>query len=216
MTREQLLLAYYNLYLVPWPQAFGLGVFCGVLLVQVSMGLARRFGVVARPGRRMSHDIPTPRLGGVGIAGAFYVVLLAVQLLRSLPVAGWSAGLIVGSGYAFVGGLLDDVLDLPALWKFLFQAAAAGAAVMGGSAVSRLVLPGSWEIVIPQPVSGALAFAFIVFMMNAYNFMDGMDGQAALFGLVGLAGLGLPLVGLHVADNAVEVLALAGVAGGLA
>ena len=215
MTREQLLFAYYNLYLVPWPQAFGLGVLGGALLVRVSKDLALRFGVVARPGRRMSHDIPTPRLGGVGIAGAFFLVLLAVQVLRPWPVAAWSAGLVVGSGYAFVGGLLDDVLDMPAQWKFLFQAAAAGAAVMSGTSVTHLVLPGPIEVVIPQPLAGVLAFAFIVLMMNAYNFLDGMDGQAALFGLVALAGLGLPLVGLHVFDNAVEILAVAGLAGGL-
>lgn len=205
-----------NLILVPWPQAFALCFLWSVLAVRLTVHAARRYGVLAHPSQRASHTVPTPRLGGVGFVSSFFIVLFLLEQVRPVPVAPWVGALIVGGGYALVGGLLDDLLDLNPRWKFLFQAAAAGTAVASGLRLDVFDWPGGAATQFSSALGIILAFLFVVFMMNAYNFMDGMDGQAAIFGIFAFAGMLAPLVGPQISYFSGEALVCAMLAGGLA
>lgn len=153
-----------------------------VLLVGASIGYARRRGMLDLPGQRRSHDIPTPRGGGIGIV---------VAMLICLGGAGWG-GSMGGSGHPVLAGLCaalllvalagwwDDHRSLPVLPRFAAQLLAvalfsAGLVAAGTSCwwLPLLLLVGAWSI-------------------NLHNFMDGIDGllaQQAIFVGSGLAAL---------------------------
>lgn len=211
MTRDQIITLYDNLHTVPWPQAIVLGFLWSVLMVRFAMQAARTHGVVAIPSKRSSHTIPTPRLGGVGIAASFFLVVLVIEFMRPFTGSARAVGILVGAAYALVGGLLDDVADLPPLVKFLFQASAAASAVLLGADPGAIDLPGGGEAV----MGTALSIGFIIFMMNAYNFMDGMDGQAAVFGGCVAAAMLVTVVGRHIAFGGFEAICLAAAIGSL-
>lgn len=153
-----------------------------VLLVAASIGYARRRGMLDLPGQRRSHDIPTPRGGGIGIV---------VAMLFGLGGAGWGgsmdwsgdlvlAGLCAALLLVAMAGWWDDHRSLPVLPRFAAQLLAvalfsAGLVTAGTSWwwLPLLLLVGAWSI-------------------NLHNFMDGIDGllaQQAIFVGSGLAAL---------------------------
>ncbi len=129
------------------------------------------------PNARSLHETPTPRTGGIAIVTAI--------------AAGWG-GLALGSHAAeallwitaaallvAAISLLDDLLDLPPLPRFLVHGVAALVLVAGG------VVPGEgW-------LWSGVTLLFVVWMLNLYNFMDGMDGFAGGMTLLGFGFLGL-------------------------
>jgi UDP-N-acetylmuramyl pentapeptide phosphotransferase/UDP-N-acetylglucosamine-1-phosphate transferase len=146
------------------------------------------------PNARSSHEIPTPRLGGLA-------VIAGVWAAASL--AGGSFLVLVTATLAGVVGLLDDFVDL----KFWMKAA--------GQATAAFVLlflmpPPICEAAGPfWPIALLFGVVWIVAVVNAFNFMDGIDGIAggtailnALFlaAFVGAsAGLGIGLAALAAA-----------------
>jgi UDP-N-acetylmuramyl pentapeptide phosphotransferase/UDP-N-acetylglucosamine-1-phosphate transferase len=195
---------------------FGWGV--AFLVTRLSIAMARRYDVLARPDHRASHSIPTPRLGGLGIVAALYGHAALLDAQGFFAPAPWKSALLVGGAWAFVGGLLDDFHQLNPRWKFLFQFAAAGSAAVLGFRVLPAPfaawldpLSDSWF----EIAAGLFTVLFIVFVMNAYNFMDGMDGQAAVFGTLVAVAMALPSAALVVPDALGEVVMLGTLAGAL-
>lgn len=144
-------------------------------------GLLRRYALAHSlmdiPNARSSHDVPTPRGGGVAIVVVF---------LLCLPVSGAAAGVagevliaISGAGgLAALIGVLDDHGHVAARWRLLahFAAAAWTLAWLGGA--PPLQLPGvavdlGW-------LGHMLAALYLVWLLNLYNFMDGIDGIASV------------------------------------
>ena len=84
---------------------------------------------VPKDNRRM-HKVPIPRLGGLAIfLGFFLSVLLFAEIDRS------TRGILIGAVMIVILGVLDDILTLRALPKFLVQIAAAGVAVYYGNVI---------------------------------------------------------------------------------
>lgn len=135
--------------------------------------LAHRFGAVDQPDQRKVHNRIMPRLGGLGIFSAFFIILLfGVQ--ASEPVL----GIMFGGLVIFLVGVLDDLLQLPAGVKLLGQCLAAAIAIHYGIVVSFVTNPfdgpiGLGYFAIP------LTFIWIVGITNAINLIDGLDGLAA-------------------------------------
>jgi len=185
------------------------------LLVRFTISLSHRYDVLARPSDRGSHSIPTPRLGGLGSAAAFYITSLMLFMWEvEPPLAAWRLTLLLGGAWALIGGALDDFQELPPRWKLLLQLAAVGCVPAFGFAPSTLDLPfGTIEL--GTFAATVVAIIVTLFLMNIFNFMDGMDGQASVFGIVtglGLAvylgnhgvnyGFGLHWDGMYAAGNA--------------
>ncbi len=152
------------------------------LLVRFAVGRS----LLDVPNLRSSHEVPTPRLGGVAI---FLGTLAGVALLRPEGVS----QLLVAAAVVWAVGLADDLSNLHFGVKALLQALAA---------VGLLVFyPPTIVSAAPGPL-GILIFAigvfWIVALSNAFNFMDGIDGFTG----------GVALV------NALFLAPLAGAAGG--
>ena len=130
-----------------------------------------------QPSGRSSHSAATPRGGGIAIVVSF--VVLTAWLTRTTRLPPTLGGALLGSGLLVaMAGFLDDHRPLPARWRFLAHFAAA--------------VGGLWCIhaIPPVPIFGvsvdlgwfgiALAAAYIIWMVNLYNFMDGIDGIAGV------------------------------------
>jgi UDP-N-acetylmuramyl pentapeptide phosphotransferase/UDP-N-acetylglucosamine-1-phosphate transferase len=137
------------------------------LAMPVVIRVLRRGNVFDLPNARSSHEVPTPRGGGIAVAaGVVAGVAVAPALDGDVRAAILVAGLMCGAV-----GLLDDLFGIPALARLplLFVAAAACLpwllAGLGGAP--------AWKIAF-----AAGTVVWIVSYVNAFNFMDGINGIA--------------------------------------
>ena len=137
----------------------------------------RRGQVLDTPTQRSSHDVPTPRGGGLAPAVASTAAILVVPAVdgsarTAVLVAALSFGLI---------GLAEDVRGVPPLPRLGWQLAAAALALVW-------LLDGLTGHLAWQVVFGAGCLLWLVAFVNAFNFMDGINGISAAQTLVaGLA-----------------------------
>jgi Fuc2NAc and GlcNAc transferase len=133
-----------------------------------------RCNLVDLPGERRSHDVPTPRGGGLAIAVA---ILLALLLA---PVGAWWPGVSVLGVLALLGWL-DDRVELPPSLRLAVQAATA---VLGLSWLGPVVSVPLFGHLVDLPwLWTPLAGIAVVWLINLHNFMDGSDGLAAMQGV---------------------------------
>jgi len=148
------------------------------VVVRAAIGYAHRRGILDHPGQRRSHDVPTPRGGGIGVVVA--VLATVPACLRLLP-SPWPATVVAGLAGAFAAvalvGWWDDHRSLPVWPRFGVQLLAA--ALFCSLLMERA---DAWWWLPPLVVAGAWS-------VNLHNFMDGIDGLLALQGIFVAAGL---------------------------
>lgn len=161
-----------------WPIV--IGSFIGSLsLTPLIRYYALKRRLVDIPNARSSHDLPTPRGGGLSIAVTFMLGITVltfrgwISLDLAIAIAG--GGLIVA-----VVGFWDDHKQVPAKWRIVAHFIAAGFALywMGGVLQLDSVSP-LW-----QWIWNIIGMISLVWLLNLYNFMDGIDafaGAEALF-----------------------------------
>jgi UDP-GlcNAc:undecaprenyl-phosphate/decaprenyl-phosphate GlcNAc-1-phosphate transferase len=173
--------------------------FLGVLAVVISLAvtplvrdLFRRLNILDYPDQdRKRHLQPVPRVGGLAIVisyGLAFVALLSTHssgagLVRSaLPVI-WK--LLPAAVFVFLTGLVDDIFNLPAWYKFGGQLAGAVMAYVAGihiSTIGSIDTPGGAHLL--NWWSCPVTLLWLMACMNALNLIDGLDGLAAGLGLV--------------------------------
>ena len=152
--------------------------------------------ILDEPNERSLHQAPVPRTGGLGV-----LLGVAAGLLATLACApGVFADAMRGAFWPVVAtvllatvSLMDDRRHVAAAYRLLAQFLAALLVYIGGLAWLKLSLPGLEQLVLPAWLVPLLTLAFLIWMTNLYNFMDGMDGLAggmAVFGFGALAVLG--------------------------
>jgi len=148
------------------------------------------------PNERSSHQIPTPRGGGIAIALTFFFAVCWLAMAGMISLA--LAKALVGGGLIIAAtGYWDDLRSISAAKRAVLHFLAAGWALycLGGFPV--LVL-GNWQIHWGW-FGSVFAAVGIVWLINLYNFMDGIDGiagvEAVFVSLVG--GCALYLLGAH-------------------
>ncbi|MDP3704906.1 MAG: glycosyltransferase family 4 protein [Legionellaceae bacterium] len=145
---------------------------------------ARRYALAKQmmdiPNHRSSHQIPTPRGGGV----AFVVVFLVAMLcLLSLRVIQWPGGFTLMGAAFFIAflGFCDDRSSIPALWRFIGHFMVSIIAVYAMKGMPAIACY-TW-VLYPGYLANAFAVVYLVWMVNLYNFMDGIDGIAGIEGI---------------------------------
>jgi Fuc2NAc and GlcNAc transferase len=150
------------------------------LVALIGTGIVRRHAlarnVLDLPNERSSHNLPTPRGGGLAIVIAATMTFVGLASLGVLRVD-VLLSLIGGSIAVAIVGLLDDHQQLPVRVRLATHFAAALWALMwlGGLPPLRIgdqIVKLGWG----GYVFGALG---IVWAVNLFNFMDGIDGIAA-------------------------------------
>lgn len=177
----------------------------------ISLPLA---GLLVRAGRRWNlmdavggethkrHERPVPNTGGVAVfvavVGPVVLALVAAWVVperawaRWLPMTaehveglramtGLGAGLLAALGLLHVTGLIDDRRALGPGVKLLVQLLVAVGLVAGGMRVLMFLDGLGWWGV---ALSGLVSVAWIVVIVNAFNFLDNMDGLAGGVGAI--------------------------------
>ena len=167
---------------------FAMALLLAVLLTPLAGRLGHRWGLVDRPGGRRQHQGDIPRTGGVSMVAAFAItVLVAVLVLRRwLPPSTDPKettrllGLLLGSGFAFVMGLVNDKRELSWRGQILAQLGSAAIAIVTLIFIERVNNPfADQQIVFPDLVVWALTAFWFLGAMNTVNWLDGLDGLAA-------------------------------------
>ena len=180
---------------------FGLSFIISFLTVPVCKAVGLRLGIYAQENERTVHHGRIVRIGGTAILIGFFVSLAVL----------WEAdpqlnGILLGGALVFLGGLLDDIYDLPAKVKLLFQIAGAAVALyVGNLALDRLHIL-AFEITNPLVVN-AFCFIWLIGITNAINLIDGLDGLSS--GICAIVTATIGLLGFFMGRRDICIMALA-------
>lgn len=147
----------------------------GVVGTWLALHYARGRQLLDHPGERRSHDVATPRGGGVAIVAALLVAATALAWRdpgqRSLLVA-----FVVGLLLVAAIGMIDDHRPLSPWLRLTVHALAA------------LVFAVAVAVAFDSAALAIASAAAVLVLCNIWNFMDGIDGlaasQALLLGVV--------------------------------
>jgi Fuc2NAc and GlcNAc transferase len=135
--------------------------------------IATKNKIIAIKNHRTLHSFSIPKGGGIVFSILFVISIFLIlwnwQLENEIV---WILG--VGGLVATLFGFLDDIINIRARIKLIFQLLLSGWTVYWLYVNNLLLL--DWMPIFVIII--ALLF-FMVWMMNAYNFMDGVDGMAA-------------------------------------
>lgn len=162
--------------------SFILSMICMPLIIL----FCKKFSLYDYQSARKIHSGNIPRLGGVGIVFSFFACMLVYILITKeiafsnyLPIL--AAGLII-----FVFAIVDDLLNLPAIVKLIVQLIAVSIVIFNGFRFTQIF---GWHL--PDVVSFALTFGWILGVINAYNLIDGLDGLCGSLSITALITLGI-------------------------
>ncbi|MDG4657188.1 MraY family glycosyltransferase [Ectobacillus antri] len=149
--------------------------FITVLLVTpFVIKLAFKIGAVDKPNARKVHQKITPRIGGlaifIGVVVGYFVSGLYNERMTTI---------VVGAIVIVIIGVLDDMYELSAKWKFLGQVFVALLIVRSGLMIDYVNIPftnDSYELGL---FAYPLTIFWIVGITNAINLIDGLDGLSA-------------------------------------
>lgn len=152
-----------------------------VFLISFFMSKWGRKIAVARnildiPNPRSSHDIPTPRGGGVAILIAFLFGVFWLYIRGEMP-GQLFVVLCLGSSLVSGIGLWDDMNHVPPWGRLIvhfFAAGIAGYYIIACYQSPRYAGFGQYSLII-----WIILVITTVWCLNLFNFMDGIDGLAA-------------------------------------
>jgi UDP-GlcNAc:undecaprenyl-phosphate/decaprenyl-phosphate GlcNAc-1-phosphate transferase len=161
--------------------------------------LALALGAVDQPRERGLSSAQTPRLGGIGIL----VGVLASGALW-LPATPAFRGIMAGAAIVTLVGVVDDLLELPPIWKLAGQVLAALPVVLSGVTVESFTLPLIHRVDLGHLGAPATVLGLVA-VMNVVNLSDGVDGLAAGVGTISAATFAI--IAFDLGRNSAAVLA---------
>ncbi|MFC2125944.1 UDP-GlcNAc--UDP-phosphate GlcNAc-1-phosphate transferase [Bacteroidota bacterium] len=135
-----------------------------MILEMAYFKLAGKLGIMDKPGNRTMHEGQTIRGGGI----VFYLGVLLYHLFN--PVFSWY--FIFAVSLLAVVSFVDDLKNLPSLWRFFIQF----------FSVSLIAYDTGYFSM--YPVTGIILIIVFTGVLNAYNFMDGINGMTGGYSLV--------------------------------
>lgn len=151
------------------------------IIIPKLIGIVHYKNLMDHPDERSSHVEKTPTLGGV----AFFISLIfGLFAVHFFEFDGSSLNVIVGTTILFFVGLKDDLMVLSAQTKLWAQFVAVSFV---------LLLPELWITsfsgflgidTIPLYIGVLMSYFIMIFIINAYNLIDGIDGLAAMLGIM--------------------------------
>ncbi|MCC7309384.1 MAG: glycosyltransferase family 4 protein [Acidobacteria bacterium] len=181
-------------------------VFFGTALIATALGIAlfrrygRRVATFDVPNERSSHTTPTLRGSGI------VIVIVCLFLYTAAALFGFgkiSWAFIAGALVVSIVSWLDDARDLPAWVRLTAHGAAAAILLASVEPIRGFGIPAYGTVSIGTAFSYVVSFLWIVWMINAYNFMDGIDGIAGAQATV--AGVGWAMIGIWAGDPAIYI-----------
>ena len=157
--------------------ALVVALFVSFLMTPLVKVFAYKVGAIDVPkdARRM-HKVPIPRLGGLAIFCGFMVsILLFTEITQEMQ------SILLGALVIVILGVVDDIVALPAMLKFVVQIGAALIPTLNGVRILAFSNPNVFSSSLYW-VLGGLSVPFtvlwIVAITNSVNLIDGLDGLA--------------------------------------
>lgn len=170
------------------------------------ISLINKYKLYDIPDARKEHSAPIPTMGGIAIiAGMMTALFLWFPFSNALAQISFFFSIAVLFGL----GMMDDLKDLSAKYKFIVQAGLAILIALSGIRITSFEgLFGISEL----SVSAQYTFTIlaIVGITNAFNLIDGIDGLAGGLGFMSLVTLGIFLTLTGDVNTALIAFALAG------
>ena len=144
-----------------------------VIITPILKKVAYHLDIYAEMNERTVHTHKIARIGGVAIYVAF---IISMAMYASVDAS--INGVLVGGTIMFIGGLIDDMVNLRPRYKLAFQCMAAVVLMgMGGITLDVISLP--FGITFSMGIiSYLVTFFWIIGITNAVNLIDGLDGLA--------------------------------------
>lgn len=154
---------------------FSLALLSSVILVFFVGNISKKKGFVDLPSPRKVHAKPIPRLGGVAIFLAFWI--LVFSFLGNFDQR--LLGVFLGSAILVAFGIADDIKNLSPITKLIGQMAAILVVLFFGLGIDYLRTPFGNVFYFSQALSLFFTGLWILVLVNSMNFLDGLDGLAA-------------------------------------
>ena len=185
---------------------------CTLAFTPVTCMLSRKLGAVDKPdGGRKKHSKPTPRLGGIAMMVGFFIAMGGALLFAGIGTESTQIlVMLCGTAAICLIGVVDDIFNLPAIFKFICQILIATATAYFGGAITFTTMFGS--TIIFGNMSIPITVVWIVVMINSMNLLDGLDGLACSVAGIGtfVTAIIAALMGYY--DAAIVAAALCGAA----
>ncbi|MEQ1676284.1 MAG: MraY family glycosyltransferase, partial [Chitinophagaceae bacterium] len=170
------------------------------------ISLIKKYSLYDVPDARKEHTSPIPTMGGIAIIAG-----LMMSLFLWFPFSNQVAQISFFFSIAvlFALGIMDDLRDLSAKYKFIVQICLAILIALSGIRITSFDgLFGIYEL----PITAQYTFTLlaIVGITNAFNLIDGIDGLAGGIGFMSLVTLGIFLTMNGDNNTALIAFALAG------
>jgi UDP-N-acetylmuramyl pentapeptide phosphotransferase/UDP-N-acetylglucosamine-1-phosphate transferase len=171
-----------------------------------------RHQILDIPNARSSHVRPIPRGGGLAIVGVTLGGTILFAITNRDVVSSGLVGYLIGAALIAIVGWVDDLHSLRAPTRLLTQGIGALLAIAGLGFVRSIELPliGNFEL---GWLGLPLTWLWIVWLTNAFNFMDGIDGLLGSQAV--LAGTGWAVLGWLISEPLVGTQGLLVAAGSL-
>jgi UDP-N-acetylmuramyl pentapeptide phosphotransferase/UDP-N-acetylglucosamine-1-phosphate transferase len=151
-------------------------------LVYIYKRVAARFNIIDVPSQRSSHEVPTPRGGGLAIVITFIIFFpVVLYYFGQGSVNYW--GVYFCSIAISALGFIDDLTTLSKKIRVLVWVVIAAVSIIAGISLNRISLPGL-RIINFGIFNPFLTFIWLIGLTNLYNFMDGINGLAGLEALI--------------------------------
>lgn len=148
--------------------------------------LANEKDLMAVPETRSMHSKKTPNLGGVGIFIAFSLSIMILGGLKSFVQfqMGQLLLMLAAITIMFFLGVKDDLIGISPRKKFVGQAMAASLVILLTDVRIHNLdgLFGVWEL--PFIISVLISLLVFIFIINAFNLIDGVDGLAGTIAII--------------------------------
>jgi UDP-GlcNAc:undecaprenyl-phosphate GlcNAc-1-phosphate transferase len=180
------------------------GIIASALVTAQALRLLGRRGVLDVPNHRSSHQIPTVRGGGIGLA---FGTLVALAIDRSRSFGSTDVALFVaGISFGTIGFVDDLTSGISIRTRMVLQLVAA-------LIVMTLIRSHHSFGVVPLVLAGFLVTVWIISFVNAFNFMDGINGISCAEGIV--AGVTIGLIARYEHQYALQAAAFTLAAGAI-
>ena len=177
-----------------------------LLTIPPIIHFVRKYKLYDLPNSRKEHAIPIPTMGGIAIIGG---MLAALGLWFPFSGDPFIVTFFLSVMILFSMGIMDDLKDLSAKYKFMIEIVLAILIAVSGIKITSFNgLFGIYEL----PITAQYTFTVlaIVGITNSFNLLDGIDGLAGGLGFMSLVTLGIFLTLSKEPAIALIAFALAG------
>lgn len=131
---------------------------------------------------RDSHTQPTVALGGISI---FIVALFTLLLIIGAGLNNYAGFFLASCFLLLMTGIKDDLIGSSARSKFIVQLVAALLFLVNPEfALGNMGGFLGFDLINPNYLTYGIGLFFIIFITNAFNFIDGVDGLCASIAII--------------------------------